>query len=45
VLEAPKNEAERVADLVKTEMEGAVKLEVPLVVETGIGPDWGAAKE
>ena len=26
------------------EMEGAAKLDVPLVVDTGIGPNWGSAK-
>jgi DNA polymerase-1 len=44
VLEAPAGEAERVAGLVRAEMEGAARLAVPLVVETGIGPNWGEAK-
>ena len=44
VLEAPAKHAERVAELVKAEMEGAAELAVPLVVETGIGPNWGEAK-
>jgi DNA polymerase-1 len=44
VLEAPVESAERVAALVRHEMEGAAKLSVPLVVETGIGPTWADAK-
>ncbi len=44
VLEAPEADAERVAALVKAEMEGAAELEVPLVVDTGCGPSWGEAK-
>ena len=44
VLEAPENEAKRVAALVREEMEGAARLDVPLVVDTGVGPTWGEAK-
>jgi DNA polymerase-1 len=44
VLEAPPGEAEEVAAMVKREMEGVYALEVPLVVETGIGPNWRDAK-
>jgi DNA polymerase-1 len=44
VLEAPAAEAEAVAAQVKREMEGAASLDVPLVVDTGIGPSWGEAK-
>jgi len=44
VLEAPAGEAEAVARLVRTEMEGAARLDVPLVADAGIGPTWGDAK-
>jgi DNA polymerase-1 len=44
VLEAPEGEVERVAALVKTHMEGAAKLDVPLVVDVGVGSNWLEAK-
>jgi DNA polymerase I len=44
VLEAPKEEVERVAALVKAHMEGAASLEVPLVVDVGVGDNWLEAK-
>jgi DNA polymerase I len=44
VLEAPAEEAVRVAALVRTEMESAARLDVPLVVDTGVGPSWAEAK-
>jgi DNA polymerase I len=44
VLEAPEGEAAAVAALVRREMEGAATLDVPLVVDTGVGPNWGEAK-
>lgn len=44
VLEAAPEAVEAVAQLTRTTMEGAVGLDVPLVVETGIGADWMAAK-
>jgi DNA polymerase-1 len=44
VLEAPENEAEEVAALVKQEMENVYPLEVPLTVETCIGLNWRDAK-
>ncbi|MBZ9752538.1 DNA polymerase I [Deinococcus sp. HMF7604] len=40
LLEAPGGKAEQIADLVKTIMEGAVQLKVPLAVEVGVGPNW-----
>ncbi len=40
VLEVYKDELEQIAQLVKTEMEGAYKLVVPLVVDVEIGPNW-----
>ena len=40
VLEVPENELSIVPDIVRSEMEGAVKLDVPLVVEVGVGENW-----
>jgi DNA polymerase-1 len=44
VLEAPPEETEELAAMVKREMETVYKLEVPLVVDTGIGDNWRDAK-
>jgi DNA polymerase-1 len=44
VLEVPEEEAEEVASLVRSEMEGVEKLDVPLVVEGGWGANWHDAK-
>jgi len=44
IFEAPPEEAAEVADLVKNEMEQVYALDVPLVVDTGIGENWRDAK-
>ncbi len=44
VVEAPEGEVARVSELVKTKMEGAATLSVPLVVEIGVGENWVDAK-
>ncbi|MDE6505392.1 MAG: DNA polymerase I [Clostridia bacterium] len=44
VLEAPENEAERAAEILKYEMEHAVELKVPLTVDVHIGKSWYDAK-
>ena len=43
IFEAPADEAEATAAVAREVMEAAATLSVPLVVETGIGPNWGAA--
>jgi DNA polymerase-1 len=40
LLECPAGEADAVAEVVRTEMEGCVPLSVPLVVSLGRGPTW-----
>ncbi len=44
VFEAPPAEAEVVAEMVKREMESVQKLDVPLIVDVGIGDNWRDAK-
>ncbi|MEP7009483.1 MAG: DNA polymerase I [Acidobacteriota bacterium] len=44
VFEVPEADAERVAQVVKEEMEGVARLRVPLVVDTGRGASWYEAK-
>ncbi|MBU6498333.1 MAG: DNA polymerase I [Rhodospirillales bacterium] len=43
LFEAPESEAEATAAIARTVMQGAAALSVPLVVETGGGPNWAAA--
>ena len=40
LFEVPHDETEEVAALVQAEMEGVVKLKVPLVADLGIGANW-----
>jgi DNA polymerase-1 len=40
LFEAPEKEGQRVAELVREEMENVYKLAVPLVVEVCVGPNW-----
>jgi DNA polymerase-1 len=44
VFELPAEEADALSALVKREMEGAAVLNVPLLVEMGLGTDWVSAK-
>ena len=44
VFEAPPEEVAQVRALAKTEMEGVRKLDVPLLVEVGVGDNWRDAK-
>lgn len=44
VIESPEPEVEQVCDTVRREMEGAAKLDVPLLVDVGVGSNWLDAK-
>jgi DNA polymerase-1 len=44
ILDAPKDEAERAAVMLKEEMERAIRLKVPLIAEVSIGRSWYDAK-
>jgi DNA polymerase I len=44
VFEAPPEEVQQVRTMVKSEMEGVQRLEVPLVVDVGVGDNWRDAK-
>lgn len=45
LFECPPEEAKALETLAKEKMEGALKLNVPLVVDAGIGDDWLSAKD
>ena len=45
LIEAPKKEAKRAAEILKREMEQAVDLDVPLEAEAGIGDNWMDVKK
>ena len=40
VFDVPKEEKDVLTKIVKTEMENALELKVPLVVDIGIGKNW-----
>jgi DNA polymerase-1 len=44
VFEAPPAEVEQVAQMVKREMESVQKLDIPMIVDVGIGDNWRDAK-
>ncbi len=43
IFEFPPNEEKKLTDLVRAEMSNVVQLRVPLVVDIGIGSNWGEA--
>ena len=43
IAECPKDEAVRVQQILKEEMQGAAKLSVPLTADTGVGRSWHEA--
>jgi DNA polymerase-1 len=43
IFEVPKGEADATCTMVKSIMEGAAKLDVPLDVDVGFGDNWGEA--
>ena len=43
ILDVPKNELEKTVILTKQVMESIATLDVPLVVDTGFGKNWGEA--
>ena len=44
VIDAAKDEVDKVKDILKTEMENAVKLSVPLDVDISVGNNWMECK-
>ncbi|MEA3485492.1 MAG: DNA polymerase, partial [Candidatus Aerophobetes bacterium] len=44
LFEVPEREMDKTRKIVKEEMEGAIKLSVPLVVDTKIGKNWAEMK-
>lgn len=44
VLEVPRSEVDATASLLRTVMEGAMKLDVPLTVDVKVGDDWEGMK-
>jgi len=43
LFEVPEKELDKTKDVARVVMEGAAKLSVPLVVDTGVGDNWAAA--
>jgi DNA polymerase-1 len=44
VFEVPRDEVDSMRELVKRNMESAIELRVPLVVDVGVGTNWRDAK-
>ena len=43
VLEVPEKELDKVKEKVRELMQGVAKLEVPLIVDVGVGDNWDQA--
>jgi DNA polymerase I len=43
IFEVPESEIEMMKELVKKEMEGVLKLSVPIKVDMGVGKNWDVA--
>jgi len=44
LFEVPESRADEFAEIVRDKMQSAVKLDVPLTVDVGIGKNWKEAK-
>ena len=44
MIEAPLNEAEKVKEIVKNEMESAIQLKIPLIAEVSEAENWYECK-
>ena len=44
LFEVPREEADEIAEVVRTHMQGAAPLKVPLTVDIGVGENWKEAK-
>ncbi len=40
IFDAPKDEFEKVSELIKSTMEAAMQMDVPLIAEVGVGANW-----
>jgi DNA polymerase-1 len=45
LFESPENETEKAMEIIKREMESAVELDIPLIVEIGAGNNWMSVRK
>ena len=43
IFDVPKKEMDKTINIIKSVMENVVQLDVPLLVDTGFGENWGEA--